>query len=276
MFQPQSAAADDRETPLRALEDVVPLLEHVARANRIAPAAALRVYDPYYCRGAVRRQLATLGFTDVYNRAEDFYAVKKEGRCPPHDVLLTNPPFSKDHVRSALAYAVKRKAPWLMLLPSNVYLRAWFNDVVTARDLSPPLFLCPHERYSFDRVPAAVPLSSSSSAASSAAAAATAAAAKHIPFCTIWLVGGLTPTIREQMHSQWSSRRATLARTPDEMPRRIRKLHRFAAKRAKGGKVKKMKKVKKKRDALGSAALVPSDEGGAAKSEAPTTKRQRR
>ena len=33
----------------------------------------LRIYDPYYCNGAVVHHLGALGFRHVYNRNEDFY-----------------------------------------------------------------------------------------------------------------------------------------------------------------------------------------------------------
>jgi hypothetical protein len=38
---------------------------------------------------------------------EDFYAVKGAGRCPEFDVLLTNPPFSGDHLERIFRFAVK-------------------------------------------------------------------------------------------------------------------------------------------------------------------------
>ncbi len=36
-------------------------------------ATTLRIYDPYYCEGSVVLHLRALGFTNVYNRNEDFY-----------------------------------------------------------------------------------------------------------------------------------------------------------------------------------------------------------
>lgn len=36
--------------------------------------ATLRLYDPYFCAGAAKARLGSLGFTSVYNEAEDFYA----------------------------------------------------------------------------------------------------------------------------------------------------------------------------------------------------------
>mmetsp|Transcript_53515 Transcript_53515/g.170230 ORF Transcript_53515/g.170230 Transcript_53515/m.170230 type:complete len:204 (+) Transcript_53515:62-673(+) len=64
---PFEACADDHcETSPDAYKDMVPLLEHLAAALRKAP-AALRVYDPYFCAGAVKAHLARLGFPRVYN-----------------------------------------------------------------------------------------------------------------------------------------------------------------------------------------------------------------
>lgn len=40
-------------------------------------------------------------------RNEDFYAVKAAGRCPEFDVLVTNPPFSGDHLERIFRFAVK-------------------------------------------------------------------------------------------------------------------------------------------------------------------------
>lgn len=38
--------------------------------------------------------LKALGFNNVYNKCEDFYSVE----TPDFDVLLTNPPYSGEHV----------------------------------------------------------------------------------------------------------------------------------------------------------------------------------
>jgi hypothetical protein len=39
--------------------------------------------------GRVVRLLSALGFTNVYNRCEDFYALQEAGRLPPHDVIVS-------------------------------------------------------------------------------------------------------------------------------------------------------------------------------------------
>jgi hypothetical protein len=53
----------------RDIADVLHQLAlHTGNSN-----ATLRLYDPYYCEGSVVLHLRALGFTNVYNRNEDFY-----------------------------------------------------------------------------------------------------------------------------------------------------------------------------------------------------------
>ena len=92
--QPLSFATDEEdhcETAPLAYAHVAELLRATARSLGIEP-AELRIYDPYYCNGAVARHLAALGFPRVHNANEDFYKVVAAGEVPSHDVLLTNPP----------------------------------------------------------------------------------------------------------------------------------------------------------------------------------------
>ena len=85
------AAEDDHcETAPEAYVHIAGALQLLAATLGVA-AAELRIYDPFYCNGAVERHLAALGFPCVHNRNEDFYAVLQEGRVPPHDVVVTAP-----------------------------------------------------------------------------------------------------------------------------------------------------------------------------------------
>ena len=92
-----TAFGDHFETSLPALRDAAPVLRAAAKALGLPKAKRLRVYDPYFCEGAVVGLLRGLGFKRVYNRNEDFYAVAAARRLPAFDALLTNPPFSADH-----------------------------------------------------------------------------------------------------------------------------------------------------------------------------------
>lgn len=57
----------------------------------------------------------------MYNRNEDFYKVVERGMVPEHDVLVTNPPYSADHMQRCLRFCAANGRPWLLLLPNFVY-----------------------------------------------------------------------------------------------------------------------------------------------------------
>ena len=50
---------DHFETPRRAYADVAPALDALVAK----PRSETRIYDPYYCDGAVKRHLRELGYT---------------------------------------------------------------------------------------------------------------------------------------------------------------------------------------------------------------------
>ncbi|KAI8474257.1 MAG: hypothetical protein J3K34DRAFT_145652 [Monoraphidium minutum] len=96
---------DHAETPFEAYQHVEPLLARLA--TRLGTTKAeLKVYDPFYCEGRMVEHMAALGFDSVTNRNEDFYAAKAAGALPHFDVLLTNPPFSSDHLERVFKFAV--------------------------------------------------------------------------------------------------------------------------------------------------------------------------
>lgn len=66
----------------------------------------IRIYDPYFCNGSVKEHLGERGFSSVYNRNEDFYEMIAKNKCPPFDVIVTNPPYSADHVDAMFKFCV--------------------------------------------------------------------------------------------------------------------------------------------------------------------------
>ena len=152
--------ADDAETPAAAYVDIATLLRSVAASLGVAPAAALRVYDPYYCRGSARARLAAAGFPCVRNVDEDFYrtdAYARPAAAAAFDAVITNPPFSGAHIARALAWAPRVPQPALLLLPQHVARqRAYFDFVaaLAARGHPAPLFVGPRAAaYAFDAPP---------------------------------------------------------------------------------------------------------------------------
>ena len=83
------------------------------------------------------QHLARLGFTDVHNRNEDCYRVWSTGRTPQFDVLITNPPYSADHMQRILAFAVASGKPWLLLLPNFVAFKRNFRDILSGGEIAP-------------------------------------------------------------------------------------------------------------------------------------------
>jgi hypothetical protein len=119
-------ATDDAETPFEAYRDIEPLL--FSLANRLGKTkAAIRLYDPYFCEGSVVAQLGRLGFGSVINANRDFYADIAAGTVPEFDVLVTNPPFSGDHMKRALEFAVGCGKPWFLLMPDFVATKGYYR-----------------------------------------------------------------------------------------------------------------------------------------------------
>lgn len=110
----------------------------------------LRIYDPYYCDGAVIQNLTQLGLPNVYNRKEDCYSVWKnstESLIPPFDVLVTNPPYSEDHIERLFRFLTSPTfghRRWFVLLPTWVHKKDFYTN---ATNRIAPFYLIPHRRY---------------------------------------------------------------------------------------------------------------------------------
>jgi len=121
---PFMTESDDHcETDPKAYGDIVCALKRLA-AKLKKPFKDLAIYDPYFCNGAVVKNLASHGFRNVYNKNEDFYAMKE---YPPHDVVVTNPPYSSDHVERLLQFVEKNKKPAFLLMPKYIHEKPFFS-----------------------------------------------------------------------------------------------------------------------------------------------------
>jgi hypothetical protein len=79
-------------------------------------------------------------------RNEDFYAAIDAGTVPAHDVLLTNAPYSGDHIDRLLAFCQAHTKPWLLLMPSYVHQKAYFANMFEGATHR-PVFAVPKKRY---------------------------------------------------------------------------------------------------------------------------------
>ena len=141
---PYTVNEDDHcETPVEAYSDIASLL------NRLAVSIGktdekLKIYDPYHCEGSVIARLATIGFGNVYNEKEDFYASILNNEVPEYDVLVTNPPYSSEHMKKLLRFCAESKKPWFLLLPNYVYMKDYYNPSLIGQK---PFYVAPKKRY---------------------------------------------------------------------------------------------------------------------------------
>lgn len=134
--------ADDCETCFQAYQDIAPFLNKLAQ--RLGKSKKeLCIWDPYYCAGKVKKHLRKLGFTNVVNENKDFYALTP-AEYPPFDVLLTSPPYSKDHIQRCIQFAVSSKRAWFILQPQYVHRKAYFSGLIAGLD---PFFMVPGREY---------------------------------------------------------------------------------------------------------------------------------
>jgi hypothetical protein len=182
---PYPTDADDHcETPLEAFEHIVFFLQTMSRSfcghassscsSSKRSSSTLRIYDPYYCDGAVKRNFSALGFPNVYNEKQDCYAIWKEASSPSSplsstttttdlpefDVLVTNPPYSGDHVERLMEFVTSRRfgnRPWCLLLPNWVHKKDYYIRATSPRSSNKnhnnskprcqPFYLIPRKRY---------------------------------------------------------------------------------------------------------------------------------
>ena len=155
--------SDHCETPFAAYRDIEPFLYYISRHLK-KDKASLVIYDPYYCEGSVVGHLGALGFTSVINRHEDFYRVIEDGRVPEHDVLVSNPPFSGDHMERVVRFAQhgNRGRPWLLLMPNFMCRKPTYHAALRGPgggnakgngngdgEAQAPFYMVPSKRYSF-------------------------------------------------------------------------------------------------------------------------------
>lgn len=84
---------------------------------------------------------------------------------PEYDVLVTNPPYSEDHVKRCLAFCMRSNKPWLVLLPNYVAAKPYYAPILAGRagakwggppaDLEEgvppvaPFYVVPKKRYNY-------------------------------------------------------------------------------------------------------------------------------
>ena len=171
---------DHFETPLRAYEDVLPLLDLLTHPHDGVGGVGggkgrrsdLVLYDPYYCAGRSLRLLNSLGFDGTIHEKRDFYADASRGSVPDHDALITNPPYSGDHKERCIEFALeglrgggpdsdrgdggtgRLGRPFFLLLPNYIATKEYWRDkigsVVGEEEPGDIVYVVPAEPYEYD------------------------------------------------------------------------------------------------------------------------------
>ena len=143
-----SVSRDHYETPYCAYQDIELVLNKICEILNTTP-LKLKLYDPYFCNGRVVELFTKLGFPNMHNQNEDFYT---HGKDVNHDVLITNPPYSDDHMEKCLNFAKEHSRNFLICFPNYVYRSKYFDEYFSnCYGRSKPFFLAPINRYVYKR-----------------------------------------------------------------------------------------------------------------------------
>ncbi|KAG1671460.1 hypothetical protein FOA52_003118 [Chlamydomonas sp. UWO 241] len=94
----------------------------------------------YYCKGAIRKHYAAIGIERLIHEKRDFYADISAGTVPEYDLLITNPPYSSDHKERILQFCKDSGKPWALLMPNYVANKQYYSDEAEQHP-SAPFFL---------------------------------------------------------------------------------------------------------------------------------------
>ena len=141
---------DHCETPLQSYKDILPILNELCKSDG-GRTDSMKIYDPYYCDGSVVKHLSSLGFDSVYNKKEDCYAIWISNSEPRYNVLLTNPPYSEDHLERLMNHVASPSfdKPWLLLMPQWVHKKEYYVKATSNKGAKPcnPFYIVPKKRY---------------------------------------------------------------------------------------------------------------------------------
>ncbi|GBG27129.1 Hypothetical Protein FCC1311_033522 [Hondaea fermentalgiana] len=218
--------SDHCETPKEAFQDLAALLDAVATKLQKSR-ADLKIYDPYYCAGRSARTLGLLGFDNVYNRCEDFYKMIETNSTPEFDVVVTNPPFSGDHMERIIQWAASTGKPFFLLMPNFVYTKPYYADACGDKQ---PRLLVPLARGRYKFLP---PAWVSAAEGSTSIAKGKTATSPFLAFWYCWaehidaagascgsLHVVLTPPRREE--DFYKNQGLLLCAGPDALPQEVR------------------------------------------------------
>ena len=73
------------------------------------------------------KHMKSLGFKNIINRNEDFWAVLRNCKLPAFDITITNPPYSDEDKERTIKFVVASGKPGFVLIPSYCANKSWFK-----------------------------------------------------------------------------------------------------------------------------------------------------
>ncbi len=100
---------DDYETPKEVLQDLLPYITNYDI-----------IYDPFYCKGKVKKEWAVLGKSCINDKLDAF-----SREHPEFDIMISNIPFSMKEKCVKLAVSLAR--PFILLMPIDALGSKWIK-----------------------------------------------------------------------------------------------------------------------------------------------------
>ena len=187
LFPYEVDESDHCESPQVSYGHIAPLVRAVV-SSKPNP----KIYDPYYCDGGASDKLKLEGFTDVHHEKVDFYRTIRDGNVPPHDVFLTNPPYSGDHVEKLMSFlclgAQQESRPFFLLMPQFVHKHEYYQRLIGRKKV---FYIVPKKRYVYEPPPTFRKKKKSDTHK------------KSSPFVSMWYCWGGNDRDNERIIKQW-------------------------------------------------------------------------
>ena len=229
-----------------------PIIAYTHIASIISSLHPLTIYDPYFCIDTVTPSLSSAlsnlplppsPLPNIINRNRDFYADIANNTLPPHDILVTNPPYSSDHKEKAMDFVINRNAdrPFFCLMPSYVANRKYYKDLISEKQNTSKMykhfFVVPKTRYEYNH-----PENTGHETS---------------PFFSIWFCGNVSKRVLEGVKIGGREGKFDIVKSLHELEsRNVEGIRGEGEKRLSS---KRRKKLRKKKEEEGEEAIVISN-----------------
>ena len=62
--------------------------------------------------------------------------------------MITNPPYSEDHMKKCFEFCTRNRKPWFVLVPYFVYQNGFYKEMLQ-NNVMRPFYVVPNEKYEY-------------------------------------------------------------------------------------------------------------------------------